>query len=228
MAKPSDDVCLVIEMHGFCVDGRFQCRELGYCSWLGDAGRIAFQPSKEFRHLTPKEKKSVKHVQRRIHGMTYYADKREEIGVNPRRVIRELFDEFATDHRPRVAFKGGHLEKDVLTSLNLPYVDLETWGCPTYDELRLFYDEKLWDNCPWHAIPSSHHCAMAECQAFSLWYIRFLSLVSVVINTSAIEGKRSCMSSKRDVLYSAGGGGGTDFIIFFALYLALIASRSLT
>ena len=45
---PYDYVCLVNDMDGFRVDGRFQCRELGYCSWLGDFGRLAFNPFTHF------------------------------------------------------------------------------------------------------------------------------------------------------------------------------------
>ena len=161
-----DDVCLVIDMEGFHVGGRFQCRELGYCSWLGDAGRLAFKPFKPFHHLTPEERRGVTYVKQRIHGLSYRPDPRggEEVHSSTRTVIRRLYRDFSTEHRHRVAFKGGHLEKDVLLSLNLPYLDLETLGCPKFDVLRDSNEdnEKLWEGCEWHAIPSSHHCAMAE------------------------------------------------------------------
>ena len=32
-----------------------------------------------------------------------------------------------------VAYKGGHVEKDRLNKLNIPCLDLETWGCPKYE-----------------------------------------------------------------------------------------------
>ena len=38
-----DDVCLVIDMECFRVDGVYRCREFGYCSWRGDSGRVACQ-----------------------------------------------------------------------------------------------------------------------------------------------------------------------------------------
>ena len=172
-----DDVCLVIDMDGFRVDGRFQCRELGYCSWLGDSGRLAFKPFKSFRHLIPEERRGVHHVYKRIHGMSYYPDPREEIGTNPSKITKALYNDFSTEHRFRVAFKGGHLEKDVLLRLNLPYLDLEKIGCPTYDHLRMSYDEDLWEGCEWHAIPSAHHCAMTEGQAFFTWYTNYMQAV---------------------------------------------------
>ena len=38
--------------------------------------------------------------------------------------------------RTVVAFKGGHVEKDLLNKLNIPCLDLETWGCPKYEQLK--------------------------------------------------------------------------------------------
>ena len=35
-----------------------------------------------------------------------------------------------------VAYKGGHVEKDLLNKLNIPYLDLETWGCPKYEKSK--------------------------------------------------------------------------------------------
>ena len=166
-----DDVCLVIDMDGFHVGDRFQCRELGYCSWKGDTGRVAFKPSTPFKHLTDKEKRYVTYVQRNIHGLRYTPNAvDEEIHNNPYSTLRRLYKEFTTEHRTRVAFKGGYVEKDVLMDLHLPYVDLELLGCPTYDTLRMWDHAELWPSCPWHINPSFHHCAMAECQAFFYWY----------------------------------------------------------
>ena len=35
-----------------------------------------------------------------------------------------------------VAYKAGHVEKDLLNKLNIPYLDLETWGYPKYEQLK--------------------------------------------------------------------------------------------
>ena len=39
-----DDVCLIIDMECFFVDGQQHCRELGFCSWRGDCGLWPFHP----------------------------------------------------------------------------------------------------------------------------------------------------------------------------------------
>ena len=38
--------------------------------------------------------------------------------------------------RTVVGYKGGHVEKDLLQKLNIPSLNLETLGCPKYDDLR--------------------------------------------------------------------------------------------
>ena len=34
-----------------------------------------------------------------------------------------------------IAYKGGHIEKDILDNMGLPSVDLEEFGCPKVDSL---------------------------------------------------------------------------------------------
>ena len=54
-----DNVCLVIDLEGFYVQGAFQPRELGYHSWQGDAGRQAFFQRVKYRDLCARDRKTV-------------------------------------------------------------------------------------------------------------------------------------------------------------------------
>ena len=164
-----DDVCLVIDMECFCVDGVYRCRELGFCSWRRDSGRVAVTPAKRRCHLTTKEKQQVHFLTREIHGLSYTPDKHEFQTASVRNYVHKLYAEFSTEQRRRIAFKGGHVEKDLLVSLNIPFLDLESLGCPKYDLLRLRNKDDV-ETCGWHAMPNKHHCAMAECKAFFSWY----------------------------------------------------------
>ena len=167
-ARCRDDVCLIIDMECFRVDGRYHCRELGYCSWRGDSGRVAISPRKRKRSLTKAEKQQVNFLTREIHGLSYTPDRRESEIFSVGLYVERLYAEFVTEHRRRVAFKGGHIERDLLYNLNIPFLDLETLGCPKYNDIRgLVTDE---ETCGWHARPNKHHCAMAECVAFFKWY----------------------------------------------------------
>ena len=177
----TDQVCLIIDIEGLhLADGRFQCRELGYCSWLGDVGRVAFNPLKRFSRLNPKEEKRWRFVYREIHGLSYRPHpEKEEVVFNPRTFIKHLFWEFATEQRTHIAFKGGNIEKSYLVDLHIPYLNLEDYGCPKYDFLRTIMppEEELNEGCGQHAIPNKHHCAMEECQAFMRWYKDFMNHV---------------------------------------------------
>ena len=168
-----DDVCLVIDMECFRVDGVYRCRELGYCSWRGDSGRVAITPRKRRSLLTKEEKQQANFLSREIHGLTYTPDVRESPQHFSVKLYTErLYAECVTEHRRRVAFKGGHVERDMLYELNIPFLDLETLGCPKYDILRGSAEDE--ETCGWHAIPNKHHCAMAECVAFFKWYNDYL------------------------------------------------------
>ena len=169
----ADDVCLVIDMECFHIRGRWWCRELGYCSWRGDSGRVGFLPPLPKHHLRRDECRHVDYLTREIHGLSYQPDKREHIpdgGLH--RYLRKLYDDTRTTDRCRVAFKGGNFEKTSLRQLSIPFLDLETLGCPKYDDLRRTVTGE--QTCGWHATPNRHHCAMAECRAFFDWYRRFL------------------------------------------------------
>ena len=171
MATTCEDVCLVIDMECFRVNGRLHCRELGYCNWMGDSGRVAFLPKQPFHPLTRDDKRHIQFVTRHIHGLSYYPDKGEDVTSSVDDAVQQLYQAFVVDHRRRVAFKGGHVERDLLLHLNIPFLDLETLGCPKYDALRGSGDE----TCGWHAIPAKHDCAMAECKAFFVWYQRYFN-----------------------------------------------------
>ena len=173
MRHQLDDVCLVIDMECFRVDGVYRCREFGYCSWRGDSGRVAVTPAKPLSRLTDKEKQQANFLTREVHGLFYTVDKREDDVFSVIGYMQKLYAEFVTQDRRRVAFKGGHIERDLLTRLNIPYLDLETLGCPKYDQLRQ-HRKNGEETCGWHAIPNKHHCAMAECVAFFDWYKNYM------------------------------------------------------
>ena len=125
-----DDVCLVIDMECFRVDGVYRCREFGYCSWRGDSGRVAIMPSKPLSRLTPQEKQQAHFLTREVHGLFYTVDKREEAAYSVTCYMQKLYDEFVTQDRRRVAFKGGHIERDLLTYLQPTLFGFGILGVP--------------------------------------------------------------------------------------------------
>lgn len=89
-----DDVCLVIDMDGLhlLAPRCFQCRELGYCSWSGDAGRVAFQPIKPLSTLNRLERLSWRKGKQDIHALPYYpVSDMEEIALTPQHFVKQLY-----------------------------------------------------------------------------------------------------------------------------------------
>ena len=174
-----NDVCLVIDLECFRVRGQPCYRELGYCTWQGHSGRVAFLPRHPFHQLHRDDKRQIAFLTKHIHGLTYLpSDTEQAVSTPVDDVVQRLYADSACDHRRCVAFKGGHLERDVLLRLNIPYLDLETLGCPKYNLLRRG-DEQT---CGHHASPGRHHCAMAECRVFFDWYKKFHR--NILISTS--------------------------------------------
>ena len=130
-----NSVCLVIiDLEGFFVKNKFQVREMGYYSWDEHFDRHAFFQPAALKNLSHKDKKTVNFAKHNIHGLTYQpryqegAYEHDEVDI----VLLRLYSQFKTEKRTVVAYKGGHVEKD----LNIPFLDLETWGCPKYEQLK--------------------------------------------------------------------------------------------
>jgi hypothetical protein len=170
MVSVKDNLCLVIDLEGFFVQKKFQVREMGYYCWNGQFGRHAFFQPGRFEDLSLKDKKTVNFTTRKIHGLTYqpqYGERAyEQDGVDI--VFLRLYNRYKTEQRTVVAYKGGHVEKDLLNKLNIPNINLETEGCPKYDKLRQTIVEPL-ASCGFHFNDNIHHCPMTECHAFWSW-----------------------------------------------------------
>ena len=70
----------------------------------------------------------------KIYGLSYQPSQTEH-AQNPRIVgtlIKDLNQDYSTAERNVVGYEGGHVDKDVLTQLNIPSLHLEAVGCPKY------------------------------------------------------------------------------------------------
>ena len=111
-----NSVCLVIDLEGFFVRKIFQVRELGYYSWNEHFGRHAFFQPAALKGLSHKDKKTVNFAKHNIHGLTYQpryqerAYEHDEVDI----VLLRLYSQFKTEKRTVVAYKGGHVEKDLI------------------------------------------------------------------------------------------------------------------
>ena len=105
--------------------------ELSWCNLKGENDSQHFYSPIKYSQLNWKDRRTVNHVYRHVHGLRFEASYKE--AALPQRdveaVIRALY------HGGLIAYKGGHLEKDILEKMGIPSVDLGEYGCPKADQL---------------------------------------------------------------------------------------------
>ena len=121
---------------GFFVQKKFQLCEMGYYSWNDHFGRHAFFHPAALEHLSHNDKTTVNFAKHKIHGLTYRPRYRERAYEQDQAdiVLLRLYNQYKTFERTVVAYKGDHIEKDLLSKLDIPCLDFETLGCPKYDQ----------------------------------------------------------------------------------------------
>ena len=126
-----EEITLIIDLEGFNLSSGFIVRELGWCTMQGENDSQHFYSRVRYRDLNFKDRRTVKFVYKHIHGLRFEASFKEV--ALPQRdleaVIRALY------RGGLVAYKGGHLEKDLLDKMGLPSINLEEFGCPKADSL---------------------------------------------------------------------------------------------
>ena len=91
--------------------------------------------------LTPQHRGMINFCSR-LHGLPWRSQNSERI-VHPQKqveaVIRQWYDivrQTSRKNRPVVAYKGGHYELDLLTTMNIPTCNIEQWDCPKVDVVQ--------------------------------------------------------------------------------------------
>ena len=110
---------------------KFQVREMGYYSWDEHFDRHAFFQPAALKNLSHKDKKTVNFAKHKIHGLTYQPRYQERAYEHDEvDIVLLRYNQYKTEERTVVAFKGGHVEKDLLNKLNIPCLDLKNLGLP--------------------------------------------------------------------------------------------------
>lgn len=171
-----ENICCVIDFDGFHVGGRFLVREFGYigvdksCS----ANSIKFDLRPYEKDVQPSQWKTVRYVTKHVTGLPFKpTDDEETIPFESLDAkVTAVHNLFKTSEKYAVAFKGGHVEKDVLERLGIPYVNLEDFGCPKFSVLR--EESEDLEDCGTH-IKDDLHCPQAEVTTFRDWMLEKLS-----------------------------------------------------
>ena len=162
------EVAYIFDMDGYQVGSRFRCKELGW-KVVGCARPYNFYFYwGSLKDLPTKDKFAVMYVEKNIFDIpynTYWPGMLK--GETVIKLVKQLYG-----GQGRVAYKGGHHEKDILDFLEIPSINLEDFGVPKVGELieKYSYDEE--ESCGKHKL-SGVHCPREEVMMFDWWLTRF-------------------------------------------------------
>ena len=117
-----------------------------------------------------KDKKTCQYTIRKIHKLPFGVPR----GVNAKNlsaregIVVDAYAGMKHDGRALMAYKGGHYERDLLTKLGIPAVNLENFDCP---KAGVLMKQLAWlETCGRHTVPDAYaHCPKVEVEAFEHW-----------------------------------------------------------
>lgn len=128
----SQSVCLIIHVDGYVVNGSFQCRELAY-----SFPERCFEPRSIHFEIempgTPLEEAAAENAFQQ-HGLPVLNMSKAFTQDMFPFFIRDLYAAHKTKKKRLVAFRGADTLA-ILKGLKIPCIDLESLGCPAYDDL---------------------------------------------------------------------------------------------
>ena len=82
-------------------------------------------------------------------------------------IVENFYREIKVDTNSAIAYKGGHYERNLLASLNIPSINLECFQCPKAEGL---FHQLVWlETCGHHLTNDAYwHCSKVEVEAFGV------------------------------------------------------------
>ncbi len=162
----------ILDLDGFFVQKTFFCRELGIITYGDTYGTsFHFNTTLCYENLSKKDKINVDFLQHHIHGLSLS----DENGLDKEMVniiIKKFYTALKINNESVLGYKGGNIEKNLLTELNIPSINLELYGCPKADNI---FPEMVWlESCGQHnplknTTDTYRHCPKVEVEAYLLW-----------------------------------------------------------
>ncbi|GBN42005.1 hypothetical protein AVEN_180873-1 [Araneus ventricosus] len=188
-----NSVCCIIDVDGFDIRNydeygqyttEFLVRELGYIRvdpnyhYIPKSYRFDLRQKVNPARCPPKVRQTLNYQSRNVIGLTVLPrpDERDAIDYDClKKVLQDIYDFCRRTDVNVVAYKGGDKERKLLESLNILCVDLQGFGCPSYQDLvrtRKVYSEL--QDCGYHTEfrgNSLIHCPKAEVTAYRDWFM---------------------------------------------------------
>lgn len=175
MEESLENVIGIFDMDGFEINKKFYCKELGILR-VGDiyAKSYFFDIGLQWCDLSERSKRQCHYVTENIHHLPFGVP--QDVSAHRIQQLNTMVVNFYYQNRidimSKMAYKGGHYERDVLVRLGIPSVNLESYGCP---KAEFLFKELGWlETCGNH-LPANDvhkHCPKVEVEAFGLWLNR--------------------------------------------------------
>ena len=164
-----NNIAGILDLDGFTVNKKFLCRELGIIKVGQETGSsYHFDIGIRWGDLSPKDRKACMYVGRYVHKLPLVARRGSLPLDNLNGIVNDFYNDVKTSEKSVIAYNGGCLERNLLKELNIPAVNLESFGCPKAEQL---FDKLSWlETCGQHIGADPHkHCPKVEVEAFMLW-----------------------------------------------------------
>ena len=121
---------MILDLDGYQVNHQpFIVREMGIYSLPYGSFSWSLENRLPYLSLEKKDRQRVNYVYHHVHGLRFESTKQEK--SLPQHMVKYMIE--AAFHRSKsqdqyvVAYKGGHVEKDLLNELHIPSVNLEDY-----------------------------------------------------------------------------------------------------
>ena len=155
----------------FFVNKKFLCKELGVLKVGNDSAQsFLFDIGLRWCDLSAKDRRSCSYVKKHIYKLPFGVP--SGVSALPletlENIVVNLYQKTIQNENSAIAYKDGRLEKDLLTSLGIPAVNLEKFGCP---KTASIIKTMVWlETCGHHLVPDAfEHCPKVEVEAYGLW-----------------------------------------------------------
>lgn len=162
-----EKIFLLIDLDGYQFNKRFQIRELGwYDTNRHTHGSYHFDLSLSAPPIGHPDWEQITFATQNIHSLslTPHPDELLQPPESVHHVVKYLYKRSKTEAKRTVAYKGGHIERDLLRDVQLPSVNLEDYGCKPYKEIG---NPLFVYGCGYHL--KGFHCTQQEVVAYYNW-----------------------------------------------------------
>jgi hypothetical protein len=167
-----ENIVLIIDFEGFQTVYGFHIKEFGSVKMTDGIPSSDFvELPLRYHELNEKDRVMAAYVKRNIHGLRYDNNPYLDLSIKSMKLhIKKMYENLSyANPDALVAYKGGHIERDLLKEIGIPSVNLEHLGLTSkFDKLDIPIPDSI-KPCSRHAKIPNVHCPIVELYVFYTW-----------------------------------------------------------